>query len=292
MQNKRAAIPKELRALQRPWEIKKEIPQVEKWVRTKTKPTTGTYDDRPIAHYTDVRGRLCGMHLDEKTTDSLKKIAETEYFAWAVMNDPETANAYEQLKGFLDTHNIRLDLKFEGRYTNPTCKPKGLYELILKIMSILPYHHLSTDKFRKLLLGGMPDHYTLEPCYYDVRTKTVNMHETTILGAKRNFIGLFLHEIGHIFEDILPPNDKTTLASIAQMLNPKFAIDYLEGVEKRRFVQDNGNAGQFIAETYLHYVTQGEVFTKFIEDSEAEQREMWKEVNGIYQRNFDGIVYV
>ena len=68
-----------------------------------------------------------------------------------------------------------------------------------------------------------------------------------------------------------------------------YVIDYGFGEESRRERQKS--VSEFVAETHVAYVTQGEKLREHIEKQTGSAKLSWATTYEIFRRNFDGIEY-
>ena len=116
-----------------------------------------------------------------------------------------------------------------------------------------------------------------------------------MMGSRRNFTGLLLHEIGHAHFEKLKKEKKLSAEAIEafrKQLKTPFAIDYLGGENSRwEHVQFQGEPDEFAAEFYPIYVTQGNRFKKFIDSLSERERRPWEIVDAMFKSSFNGAEY-
>lgn len=287
--SKTKRIPKELRELQKSW-LKGCDPFVEQWVRDMTRP-----EIRELGGKWLVSGKGCGGtgkigRVDKRLRELLMKATEAEYFA------PEpSAKACDRLRDFLSKQGVGLEvLPSEERGVSLEVLsieevPGGAFEAALVAFAILPPHHFGHDDFKTLRIERSREKPEFDEGVY-CRNGKMNLSNTLVLGAKRNFLAFLLHGMGHALQCILGKDDEAQLAELSAAISPKFAVDFHLGDEARVAVQGL-SPSEFIAEGYLHYVTQGQVLSNFIALQEPKQRARWEKLLEIYRKNFDGLKY-
>lgn len=270
-------IPKELRELQKPWPKGPE-PMVEHWARTLTRPEMHEFNGMLLASGMEGSGAGKMAKIDERLKKLLLGAAATEYF-----EPGQSTRECERLRRFLEKLGVGLDV------LAPADVPAGAFEAALDMFRILPPHHFGHAGFRTLRMGHSPEKPVFEEGAYH-RDGKLNLCDTLVLGAKRNFFAFTLHEMGHVFECVLPKGDAQELAGLWPLINPKFAVDFHFGKKARLAVQDM-SPSQFIAENYMHYVSQGQALKVFIALQAPGQRARWEKLLDIYRKNFDGLQY-
>ncbi|MBN1169598.1 hypothetical protein JXA56_01105 [Candidatus Micrarchaeota archaeon] len=276
--------PVHLKELQNRWILD---PIVEKHVRLGSRPVK-IHPDKPFELMRWRTGRADTVQTEPIEGELLEKMntaVKKEYF-------PDTEDCRESLKA---RHNLELFLESRGLqllvfsmgmpvYAGPY--HSSVYNSTLDILQALPLHHLSQKYFRKLILGGFS---STSARYSEYRNGTVHMYQSAMMGPRRNYHAILLHEIGHSFERLLSASDMHILEDLFRKAKSRFAIDYLYGEESRK--REQYEFGQFVAENYLHYVADSEGFMEFAA-SQKKQRPLWEQLATVYFRNFCNNVYV
>ena len=282
---RKVALPVQVRELQNPWVID---PMIEKAVRTGARPMQ-ILPQKPIELIKWRTGRAGTVQSESITTEMLekmKKFMRQEYFP--ATEDPyQSVKARHELELFLEGRGLQLLVFAMGKQVGPDHYHSSLYHSARHILEILPLHHLSQKSFRKLILGGF---YGSPSTYSEYYNGTVHMYQCAVMGPRRNFHALLLHEIGHAFEKLLSHEDRNSLFELAQKTESKFATNYLLGKESRILEQED--FAQFVAENYLHYVAHQNALMDFVESQKGRQNDIWHRIVGIYFRNFCNTLYV
>lgn len=194
--------------------------------------------------------------------------------------------ARDELEEFLSEHDVDF-------YTKTSSN--SIYRTTLDVLSLLPATHLQSDRFKSLSLG--------RSCSPGVAGAENDNGEIIMapytLRCVRNYIAFLIHEIGHTFHDYIDENlsegEKDMLISAHEVIrsdNTAFGIDYGYDIRHRRERQEN--LKEFMAETYLAYVTQGQKLRKWI-DFTGEQgmisHSAWEIVYDVFKKGFDGLEY-
>ncbi len=165
-----------------------------------------------------------------------------------------------------------------------------LYELTLSVFKALPENHLARDEFARLDLGGWGPDSAKGSAYED---GVVFMYDFAIQGARRTFLGLLLHELGHAHEAALPAGALAQVRALHRVISEAGAfprIEFLLDPESRGAYQSLV-PGEFLAETYLGYAALGERLRRFVDGLSNEVRDAWREVYTIFVNSFDGVEY-
>jgi len=220
------------------------------------------------------------------------------YLAWAdrqSIDKTDDAEAYEQMAAFLDESGVELiDVGHtEVPLSGGALPGRGrLYRLVLEVLRALPASHIERDALRVLQIGGWGPDAAKASAYAE---GTVYMYDFAISGAERTFLGLFLHELGHVHSTALDISDYHLLATDHNDIADAFAflgVEFLLDAESRKVYQQF-LVDEFIAETYLVYTSQGSRLRSFISSEGLPRvRSAWDEVYSIFRRSFDGVEYV
>ncbi len=194
-------------------------------------------------------------------------------------DDPD---AYARLFELLDRNEVSL-----GEYA-PT--HGWFYQVGHEILSCLPLSHLSNPQFASLRFGGWgPD--SAKGSAYD--RGAVIMYEFAISGARRTFMGLFLHELGHAQQERFGLGELSILREQYAQICDAGAImgtEYLLDARTRQIYQ-RLDFNEFLAETYMHYCSQGERLRRFVAALDGPCREAWEDCYAVFQHAFEGVEY-
>lgn len=220
------------------------------------------------------------------------------YEAWQALEglasdaDPEP---FQRLLFFLAGHGIDLGTD-EPRTFEPTAarfQPRlgEVYRLTDSALRLLPDRHLDGQSFLRLQLGGWGPDGAKGSAYED---GTVMLYDFAVGGARRTFLGLLLHEVGHAFETGLRPAERQRLAlpyrAVAEadaLLGVEFLLD-----GRTRQLYQRSFFNEFLAEMYMIYASQGEVLRGHVARQEGALREHWGTIYRCYVDAFDGIEYL
>lgn len=206
----------------------------------------------------------------------------------------ENFAAYDRLRKFLDRCGVTLSSG--SWYSAParaqTCVPHlgYVYEVTHEVLSLLPPLHLERPEFSGLQLGGWGPDCAKGSAYDD---GCVKMYDFALSGAKRTYIGLLLHEVGHAHEAALDSDRSGQLGKAFETIAQAgrvLGVEFLVTPESRRIYQLQF-FGEFLAETYMIYVSQGDRLRRFIGDSEPSVRRAWQETYQIFHDSFEGREY-
>lgn len=236
-----------------------------------------------------------------------RPVAEAEHRAYVewrareAFGESEDPEAFAELVELLSASNVALVNL--GQRTPPRGSAAGaaaaeqvpgrgeVYRLAVDLLLALPAGHIERSEFAALQIGGWGPDSAKASAYADGR---VMLYEFALGGARRTFVGLFLHELGHVHEAALSPADRARLealhgpiASAGALLGLEFLLDG----ESRRIYQQFLTS-EFLAETYVVYTTQGARLRAFAGEHASERvREAWAEVYEIFRNTFFGVEY-
>ncbi len=165
-----------------------------------------------------------------------------------------------------------------------------LYGDVHGILAALPEEHLRRDALRRIQLGGWGPDAAKASAYQD---GAVLMYDFACKGARRTFLGLFLHEVGHAHEVALSEATKDAIYAQYQVLLEEdafFGVEFLIDAETRRLYQ-RFVFNEFLAETYMLYAACGEGLRARIAAAPPAARAAWQEIYGIFRETFAGIEY-
>lgn len=167
-----------------------------------------------------------------------------------------------------------------------------LYRDMAPILRGLPEEHLRRDTLQQIQLGGWgPD--AAKASAYQKRESAVLMYDFACKGARRTFLGLFLHELGHAHEVDLDEPTKDVLHAQYRVLvdnNAFFGIEFLVDPDTRKLYQ-KFVFEEFLAETYMIYVACGGGMREGIARYEGPVRAAWERVYEVFRDTFHGIEY-
>ena len=207
--------------------------------------------------------------------------------------------AWERLSGLLSRHGVELVTRRHsgghgrGRAVADEVPFPGygpLYQAMHGVLSELPESHLERESLRRVVLGGWGPDAAKASAYQD---GSVLMYDFACRGARRTFVALFLHELGHAHEVALSNQDKDALHEAYQVIAE---ADAFVGVE---FLLDAGTRKlyqrfvftEFLAETYMVYASHGTSLLESFRDQPAPVRAAWERVYELFRRAFDGCEY-
>ncbi len=199
--------------------------------------------------------------------------------------------AYDLLCGLFAENQVGLshgaDKGLESTY-----KPSSgwFYRMIYQICLCLPEAHLSSPQLTRVQLGGWgPD--SAKASAYD--RGAVIMYDFAISGARRTFLGLFLHELGHahqacfgLGELAILREHYTTICERGSVMGSEFLLD-----SRTRQIYQRLDFTEFLAESYMHYCSQGQRLRDFIGRLDEPARGAWCESYALYRSAFDGAEY-
>lgn len=202
-------------------------------------------------------------------------------------------DAWKGLHALLADHRIELQEPAPDANPDHYRRRRGpLYRMTWEILKRLPAEHLAADRFAHLQLGGSgPDN--AKGSAYD--GDTVIMYSFALEGARRTYYGLLLHELGHVAAAGFSPAAVTALTDAHAVLrrhNTFLGVEFLLGAASREQYQ-SWPVGEFLAETYLHYVACGSLLRNFLKSRpQPEVREAWERIYDRFLDHFDGLEYL
>jgi hypothetical protein len=165
-----------------------------------------------------------------------------------------------------------------------------LYADMADILECLPASHLDRPQLRRIQLGGWGPDAAKASAYVD---GAVLMYDFACRGARRTFLGLFLHEVGHAHEVALSEPQKDVLHEGYQVLAEEDAfigIEFLVDANTRKLYQ-KFVFQEFLAETYMIYVACGQGLRDRIQRYGKRARGAWETIYEVFRESFDGIEY-
>jgi hypothetical protein len=203
--------------------------------------------------------------------------------------------AQARLAALLARHEVELVTRrgppkkgAEGEPPNPAFGP--LYGLMLQVLEALPVEHLARPALRRIQLGGWGPDAAKASAYDD---GAVLMYDFACRGARRTFLGLFLHELGHAHEVSLA---QAELAALGEAWRVLVDEDAFVGVEfildaPTRCIYQRLVFAEFLAETYMLYAAMGEALRGTIEGLAPRARDAWRRVYELFRSTFHGVEY-
>lgn len=206
--------------------------------------------------------------------------------------------AFARLTALLARHDIELvtrrDSTAPGRRApaDPTPYPGygAIYADVERILAALPEHHLSRPELRRLQFGGWGPDAAKASAYAD---RTVIMYDFACRGARRTFLGLFLHELGHAHEEAMTSAEKDALHAEFEVLGEEdafFGVEFLLDADTRR-IRQRLVFEEFLAETYMIYTACGGALRDMIAGLPARARGAWERVYDMLRASFGGVEY-
>ncbi len=219
------------------------------------------------------------------------------YCAWQRTDgipESEDRAAYEALEAILAVAGVDL---VNGNYSSREqeehrySKGRGyVYAMMARMFDRLPRAHLSRGEFKVLQVGGWGPDCAKGSSYED---GTVSLYNFAVGGARRSFLGLFLHELGHVHESAMPRglfDDLSNRFSAIARAKAVVGVEYLLDAETRRTYQIRFFR-EFLAETYMIYTSQGTRLREFIAQQGGEVRAVWDSVYDAFRSGFEGMEY-
>lgn len=205
--------------------------------------------------------------------------------------------AYARLRELLARHEVELVTRrgvAQGRKGVPDPEPfpgyGPLYGHMAAILEALPEQHLRSETLQRIQLGGWGPDAAKASAYHE---RSVLMYDFACRGARRTFLGLFLHELGHAFETGLPDSAKDALYAGYKALSEadafygvEFLLDAATRVLYQKFV-----FVEFLAETYMVYAACGQALRDKIQSYPPPVREAWERVYDVLRTSFHGVEY-
>lgn len=206
--------------------------------------------------------------------------------------------AFESMVTLLAAHGVKLVTKrgspAHGRRSRADPEPfpgyGPLYADMVAILRLLPAEHLRRESLQAIQLGGWGPDAAKASAYKD---GVVMMYDFATQGARRTFLGLFLHELGHAHEVDMSEATKDALYKEYQVLIEEdafFGIEFLVDADTRKLYQKFVFV-EFLAETYMIYIACGEGMRKAIQEFSDTARETWTRIYSIFRDTFQGIEY-
>ncbi len=164
------------------------------------------------------------------------------------------------------------------------------YGMLHRILGALPDSHVRPPRVRAIQLGGWGPDSAKASAY---ESGVVMLYDFALQGARRTFVGLLLHELGHAAEGGLDEEVRAELRRAHARLTAAGAflgVEFLLDAESRRAYQASVFE-EYFAETYMIYVSQGERLRRFIAGLPPGVRECWETAYARFVEVFGGIEY-
>ncbi len=172
---------------------------------------------------------------------------------------------------------------YEERYGN-------IYRLTREVLSILPPAHLERSELASMQLGGWGPDSAKASAYLD---GMVMMYDFALKGARRTYLGLLLHELGHAHARSISAADRDRIEGAYRTIirhRALIGVEFLLDAEARIAYQRSG-LEEFLAETYLLYVSHGKELARRIVEEGSKVQRAWREVYDIFCEGFGGVEY-
>ncbi|MHC5040243.1 MAG: hypothetical protein ACYTHM_23285 [Planctomycetota bacterium] len=202
--------------------------------------------------------------------------------------------AFKRLSKLLRKHGVDL---VNGSWSgmeqisrNFSEKRGYIYAVTTEILSCLPASHLDRDSFQVLQIGGWGPDGAKASAYENGK---IMMYDFAVNGARRTYVGLLLHEMGHAHEAALSEAQREVLRRAFVPISRARAVlgvEFLVDARARQLYQLRVYE-EFAAETYLIYTSQGEVLRSFVRGQSSPVKGAWEDVYGVFRDTFEGVEY-
>lgn len=284
-----AALPAPARELSQPWrsragEIPGLTPELEREFR---------FGQRAVA--IEGRVRLGGAIKGGSSAMWVPAPADLlrVYRAWADVDGLPNAwrpVAWWRLRRLCRAHGIELRSGAPGARHSWSRRLGAVYVLARAVLAALPSAHLDSPHFRVLQIGGWGPDAAKASAYED---GTVMCYDFAVKGARRTFVGLLLHELGHAREAAASDRERAewqewhaTIAAADAFVGTEF----LASAASRRQYQAHAWT-EFAAETYMVYCAQGERLRAHVAGTQGPVRDAWDAVYARCMAWFGSIEY-
>ncbi|MCX7804158.1 MAG: hypothetical protein N3A38_03105 [Planctomycetota bacterium] len=171
----------------------------------------------------------------------------------------------------------------------------GIYRAVEQILDALPRPHMFNPHIREIMLGeGVSS--SVRGSEYVPEQGQVVMFTLALGAARRTFVGLFLHELGHAMARRMLEDDSEAgffeeRHGFLRATGAFLGVDFWIGREDRVFYQTD--IEEFLAETFMHYVAAGDCLRAHIASfGDGKIARCWTEVYEAFRdRYFSGIEY-
>lgn len=251
------------------------------------------------------RGYLMGGTLQGGSSSMWYPATREQYHAYKRWRNLEGLyearddEAYCQLQRFLEPFDVDLVTRRQaaarGRRKRDAFPHPGygqIYAHMLSILPLLPPAHLQSPTLKRIQLGGWgPD--AAKASAYKKSDSAVMMYDFACNGARRTFLGLFLHELGHAHETALNESQRDELHAAYQVLVEEdafFGVEFLLDPDTRKLYQKFVFV-EFLAETYMIYASCGAALRERIKELPEPARAAWQRVYASFCESFGGMEY-
>ncbi len=206
-----------------------------------------------------------------------------------VGSDSESAASFRSLEEFLIEEGVELKKK-EGLSISVRLGSAARFSEGL--LRLLPRSFFGQNVLKSIFLGSSRHGAALGSAYEDGK---VMIYSFLLRTAKKTFAGLFMHELGHAFQDILKSGgngDMKTISEAHKIIshhNSFYGTSFWGDRQSRKQYQQNYS--EFIPEMFMVYVTQGDALRRHINHKEdPELREAYAAVYRIFKNKL-GVEY-
>lgn len=287
-------MPDIVRALRHPWKsLRGEIPHL-------TPELEGAFRFGHRVHETQ-RGYLLGGNMKGGSSGVWRLCTEEEFLAYQLWRDREGLLESSSDEYFLLLSQLfeKGEVEFLEGESSPfqivpaEFSPSGgeVYQLTYQVLSALPFSHIQRESLGSFQLGGWGPDSAKGSAYQDGK---VIMYSFTLKGARRPYVALLLHELGHVHENSLSAPIREELQECYSTLSETqdfVGMEYLSDSQSRKTYQ-GFQFEEFLAETYLAYVAWGQDLIEYIEQFAPPSQKAWKRVYRLYRETFDGVEYL
>lgn len=200
--------------------------------------------------------------------------------------------AYDRLRHLLAGHGVELLDGSHGDEDRARSSPKRgpLYDLTYRVLRSLPPPHLANPFLRAVQLGGWgPD--GAKASAYDAGM--VLLYDFAVNGARRTYVGLLLHEMGHACSASLQTLYRSRLEKLyRQVAHPStlIGVEFLLDGHTRKIYQQRVFE-EFLAETYMVYASHGPFLLEKASAFPRLARSAWRDIYQTYREIFHGWEY-
>ena len=233
-----------------------------------------------------------GSELWTPTTEAASITYEAWRMAEAFQPTPDP-DARRELVGLLSSAGVRFNEPGSPGSADRHQKKRGaVYRLTLDILRALPFEHLASDRLKGLSLGADPTGGA-DCSAYD--NGEILMYSFALNGARRTYIGLLLHELGHPFFLSLSQSSVAALSNAHRTISDSRAFLAVEFLWEKgqRIINQELSLEEFVAELYMEYSACGSLLRSHIAGQKnSGVSAAWRTVYQIIKDGYGGREYL
>jgi hypothetical protein len=224
---------------------------------------------------------------------------EATYHTYVAWRDLEgiprrsSPRTYDRLKKLLTTHGITLTDGTHGSNEEKARRSDrrgAIYDFTYRTLVSLPPAHLANPLLGTLQIGGWGPDGAKGSAYDQGR---VFLYDFAVGGARRTFLGLLLHEMGHAVTDGIQTLHRSRLEEKYRIVahpDTLIGVEFLLDGHSRKIYQMRVFE-EFLADTYMAYAAFGQGLLEVTSLFPKAPREAWRDIYQTFRELFHGYEY-